>query len=105
MDIKTEIQLEFTPENIRKIVQWGAMGSNSPYSHKSIAGWCERFWNKYSDIDAPPDIELYMPLLAEIESEWDMYEAWYSEQHPHAVQAAPLLPEHYFKKWLEQLNA
>lgn len=105
MDIKTEIQLEFTPEHIRKVVQWGAMGSNSPHSHKSIAGWCERFWNKYSDIDTPSDIELYMPLLAEIESEWDMYEAWYNEQHPHPVQSAPLLPEHYFKKWLEQIDA
>jgi hypothetical protein len=66
MDIYNEIQLEFSRENVQKVIEWGASPDSSPHSHQAIASWCERFWNKYCDIDAPEEIEEVMPLLAEI---------------------------------------
>ena len=81
MDIYNEIQLEFSRDNLHKVIEWGANPDSSPHSHQAIASWCERFWNKYSDIDAPEEIEEIMPLLAEIETEWDIYVAHYKEQY------------------------
>jgi uncharacterized short protein YbdD (DUF466 family) len=105
MDIYNEIQLEFSRENVQKVIEWGASPDSSPHSHQAIASWCERFWNKYCDIDAPEEIEEVMPLLAEIETEWDVYVAHYKEQHPNGVTSSPRLPPEYFNKWLSQANA
>ncbi len=104
MDIYNEIQLEFIPEDIERVIKWGAHPDTSPHSHMAIAAWCERFWRKYCDIDAPEEIEKWMPLLTEIECEWDIYLASYTEQHPHSVKSGLKLPEHYFAKWLEVIN-
>jgi len=105
MDIYNEIQLEFSRENVRKVIEWGANLDSSPHSHQAIASWCERFWKKYCDIDAPAEIEEIMPLLAEIEMEWDIYVAHYKEQHLDSVTSSPRLPPEYFNKWLSQANA
>ena len=105
MDTYNEIQLEFVPSNLRKVIEWGAEPAKSPHSHQAIAMWCERFWNKYCEFDAPEEIEEVMPLLAEIETEWDIYIANYKEQHPHAVKSAPQLPPQYFESWAKRINA
>ena len=105
MDIYNEIQLEFKPENVKKVLAWGSKPEESPHSHQAIASWCERFWNKYSDVDAPDEIEKLMPLLAEIETEWDCYIASYKDQHPNTVKSAPSLPVEWFQEWLKKANA
>jgi len=104
MDIYNEIQLEFSRENLQKVIQWGARPDSSPHSHQAIASWCERFRNKYCDIDAPAEIEEIMSLVAEIEMEWDIFVAHYNEKHPNNVTSSPRLPPKYFNKWLSQAN-
>ena len=105
MDIYNEIQLEFNEENIRQVLVWGSMPEESPHSHQAIANWCERFWNKYCDMDAPEEIEELMPLLADVENEWDFYIAAYKNQHPHEVKSAPQLPKVHFINWLQRFDA
>lgn len=105
MDIYNEIQLEFTPGNIKRVIDWGVSPETSPHSHMAIASWCERFWRKYCDVDASDEIDKWMPLLAEIENEWDIYLAHYTEQHPHSVKSPPQLPGCYFEKWRTTINA
>ena len=105
MDIRNEIQLDFTPENVRKVLTWGANPKESPHGYQAIANWCERFWNKYCDNDAPKEIERLMPVLADVEAQWDIFMASYTEQHPHAVKTAPSLPSEWFVEWLAELNA
>jgi len=67
------IDMEFTRENLLALLSEGRNPSSSSYSHKQIAEWCESFWNKYADIDAPEDLEKLMPVLADVENQWDLY--------------------------------
>lgn len=55
------VELEFTPENALKVLAMGANPEKSPYSHKQIAEWCDRFWCMYLDVDAPKEIEKLLP--------------------------------------------
>lgn len=67
------IQLDFTVENFIKLLSFGEKPNESPYSHQEIAEWSEQFWNKYCDIDASEEIEAIMPILADVETQWDLY--------------------------------
>ncbi len=104
MDIYNHIQLEFTRENARKILGWGSCPDDSPYSHLAIAAWCERFWNAYCEIDAPPEIEEILPLLSEIETEWDVFVAEFESKSRRGATSALRLPSEYFSEWLERID-
>lgn len=67
------IELEYSKANLLFLLGHGAEPDKSPYSHKQIAEWCELFWNKYFDDDAPTEIEEIMPILADVETQWDLY--------------------------------
>jgi len=89
------------------LLAFGADPDKSPYSHKQIAEWCERFWNKYCDVDAPKDIEPLMPVLADIETQWDLYLAStlsLSELKEQDFESV-LLPVEWFINWSAEANA
>ncbi|MEI4969718.1 hypothetical protein ACK3Y1_12480 [Aeromonas caviae] len=90
-----EIQLAFTPDNVKQVLTWGAHPESAPHHHESIAHWCEAFWNKYADIDAPAEIDAVMPILAEVESNWDIHVALNKE--------SASMPAEWFVAWLSQL--
>ncbi len=73
MKLSKKIELEFNKENFLTLLSYGQQPDQSPYTHKQIAEWCEPFWNKYSDIDTSAQIEKIMPLLADVETQWDLY--------------------------------
>jgi len=60
-------------KNFITLLKLGATPAESPYSHKQIAEWCESFWNKYSEIDVSPEFENIVPILADVETQWDLY--------------------------------
>ena len=107
MELSEPINLEFTRENAIKLLSWGEEPDDSPYSHKQIAEWCERFWNIYCDVDAPDEIENIMPVLADVETQWDLYLAnTYSlEQLQTQNFEEVALPVKWFTDWLREINA
>ena len=96
MDIYNEIQLDFVPSNVKKVLSWGINPDSSPHSHQAIAGWCERFWNTYCDIDAPEEIDAVMPLLSDVETHWDIFVATNENSRQ--------MPVEWFQQWLSQIN-
>jgi hypothetical protein len=104
--VSNKIELEFTPDNAKKVIAHG-LDPESSYSHQDIAHWCEKFWNKYCDIDAPEEIEKVMPVLADIETQWDLYLAnTYSLKELKMKNFNEVrLPAEWFQKWLVEINA
>lgn len=101
------IELEFSKDNLLKLLSDGARSEDFFYSHKQIAEWCERFWNKYMDVDAPSDIEQIMPVLADVETQWDLYLAnTYAISELKQVNfESERLPTDWFNKWISVVNA
>lgn len=98
------VGLPFTSEAVLQVLEWGAHPDSSPYSHKQIALWCDQFWCRYIDLDAPPDIEKLLPILAEVETQWDLYLAnTYSLEQLRANAFEDMsLPTEWFEEWLQQ---
>ncbi|NKI97841.1 hypothetical protein [Rhizobacter sp. SG703] len=69
----SSIQLPFTVESVAKVLAWGAAPDMAPHSHRQIAEWCDRFWCRHLDVDAPEEIERLLPILADVETQWDLY--------------------------------
>jgi len=107
MKLSEPINLEFTRENTIKLLLWGEKPDDSPYSHKQIAEWCERFWNKYCDVDTSEEIEKIMPVLADVETQWDLYLAntYKLEELQKLNFEKVLLPIDWFSEWLKEVNA
>jgi hypothetical protein len=99
-----EIELEFTKSNFIFLLEHGLIPESSPYSHKQIARWCERFWNKYMDIDTSTDIESIMPLLADVETQWDLYLVDTSELKSQNLESVCMLTV-WFQNWLGEVDA
>ena len=96
------VTLPFTPESVLQVLDWGAHPGSSPHSHKQIALWCDRFWCQYLDVDAPPQIEKLLPILTDVETQWDLYLAnTYSleELRTNAFEDVNL-PTEWFEEWL-----
>ena len=101
------IELPYTRESLLSLLKHGCKPVTSPFTHKQIAEWCDRFWCKYIDIDAPAEIEALLPLLTEVETQWDLYLAntydlkqLQTESFEHVQ-----LPIEWFEEWLQQAQA
>ena len=105
MELSTPAAMPFTREAALKMLKWGAEPLTSPYSHKQIAEWCDRFWCKYLDVDAEPEIESLLPILTDVETQWDLYLAkTYSLEELRAKNfEEEQMPTEWFRDWLQQL--
>ena len=103
--VSTKIDLPFEPECVRRVLMCGANPGQSEYTHQDIAHWCERFWNKYADTDAPIERECIMPILADVETQWDLFLAnTLTLQELQSLNFAEIrLPTEWFNEWLRQL--
>lgn len=101
------IPLEFTKANALLVLSHGANPSNSPYSHKQIAEWCDKFWCQYLDADAPQEIERLLAILTSVETQWDLFLAnTYSIEQLQAESFEHVqLPTEWFSEWLNEANA
>lgn len=101
------VTLPFTREAVLHVLEWGANPDQSPHSHKQIADWCDRFWCFYQDIDAPKEIEVLLPVLSDVETQWDLYLAntySFEELRSHSFENERL-PVEWFQDWLAQVGA
>ena len=107
MKRSTPIQLEFSRENFLILLGYGAEPETSPYSHKQIAKWCELFWNKYIDVDASDEIENIMPVLADVETQWDLHlvNSYSLPELRHRNFDQENMPVEWFENWLVEANA
>lgn len=80
------------------------MGCASPYSHKQIAEWCDRFWCTHLEDDAPAGVAPLLPVLADIECQWDLYLAnnYSIEELRSQSFEDVLLPCEWFEDWISQ---
>ena len=98
-------EMPFTRDSVLQMLTWGANAEASPYSHKQIAEWCDRFWCQYLDVDADPEIERLLPVLTDVETQWDLYLAnTYTLEELRAKDfEAEQMPKEWFNDWLRQL--
>ncbi|WP_125783663.1 hypothetical protein [Pseudoalteromonas rubra] len=106
MELSKPISLDFTKENFISLLNYGADENQLTYSHKQIAEWSEKFWNKYHDIDAPKEIEDIMSTLADVETQWDLYlvSTYKVEQLQNINLDSVNLPFSWFKSWLDEID-
>ena len=99
-----KIKLPFTPQSALTVLEWGASPNSSPYCHKDISLWCDGFWCQYIDVDAAPEIESLLPILAEVETQWDLYLAntFALEELRSRSFDDVRLPTEWFSEWLRQ---
>lgn len=99
------IDQPFTFEAALRVLSWGAL-PGSPISHRQIAEWCDRFWCRYLDVDAPPDLERLLPVLTDVETQWDLYLAnTYSLEELRTGSLEHVrMPVEWFEQWLQDAN-
>ena len=100
------IDLPFTVDSARVVLSAG-LDPNSRISHQDIAHWCERFWKLYRDVDAPREIEQIMPILAGVETQWDLFIAntYKLEELQKLDFGSVRLPHEWFEDWIKRMNA
>lgn len=101
------VDLPYTRESFLQALRWGALGDTSPHSHKQIAEWCYRFWCLYLDDDAPTAIEPLLPILTDVETQWDLYLVnTYSIDE---LRTKPFedvrLPTEWFEEWIAEVQS
>jgi hypothetical protein len=103
------VTLPFTPESVIQVLEWGwgVHPEWSPHSHKQIAEWCDRFWCRYIDVDAPPEIERLLPILTDVETQWDLYLAntYKFEELRSRSFEDERIPVEWFQDWLSKVKA
>lgn len=101
MTSSDEIPLPYTRESLVYLLACGSHPYTSPYSHRAIARWCELFWNQFCDVDASDEIEQLMPVLADVENQWDHFSA---EKSCSAALEVNWMPAEWFSEWHEQVE-
>jgi hypothetical protein len=100
------VDLPFTVEAAFQVLRWGALAVGSTYSHQQIAQWCDRFWCQHLEDDAPPEIESLLPVLTDVETQWDLFLAnTYSIEEIRAGSFEQVrMPVEWFDEWLLEAN-
>jgi hypothetical protein len=100
------IALPFTVDSAKQVLEWGADPSRAPVTHHDIAHWCDRFWRKFIDVDAAPEIERVLQVLADVDCQWDLYLAnTYSLEQLRGLDLDKVcLPCEWFTDWLQALQ-
>ena len=98
------LELPHTPESVLTVLRWGAIPGSSPYTHKEIAEWCDQFWCHFMDVDAPAEIERLLPILADVDVQWDLFLANnYTFDDLRVLNLNDVrLPVAWFEDWLRQ---
>ncbi|WP_144062457.1 hypothetical protein [Simiduia agarivorans] len=105
MELSCPANMPFTRDAAIQMLKWGAKPELSPYTHKQIAEWCDKFWCQYLEVDAEPEIESLLPVLTDVETQWDLYLAnTYSiEELKTKDFENELMPKEWFNEWLRQV--
>jgi hypothetical protein len=105
--VSKNIDLPFTVESMRKILEWGASPDNSPVTHQDIAHWCDRFHMVMLDADTDKSMDAVTGIAAAVDAQWDMYLAstYTLEELQNLDFSTARIPVEWFHGWLNQLGA
>jgi len=105
MKTSPAIDLPYTKASFVQLLQQGARPDSSPFTHKQIAEWCDRFWCLYIDTEATAEVEPLLPILTDVETQWDLYLAntYTLEQLQSGSFEESRLPTDWFEDWLRQV--
>jgi hypothetical protein len=101
------IQLPLTAASVAQVLAWGVDPDAAPHSHKQIAEWCDAFWCQYHDSDAPEEVERLLPILTDVETQWDLYLAnTYSldELRSRSFENERI-PTEWFEEWIKNVRS
>lgn len=100
------IPLQFTSENLRRLVALAADSTSASYTHQQIARWCDRFWTHFYEAPDVHDRTPELDVAEDISAQWDMTIAnTYSLAERKTLDYAEFrLPQEWFVDWLRQLD-
>ena len=106
MKLSKPAEMPFTREAAIQMLKWGANPASSPYSHKQIAEWCDRFWCQFLEDDTEADIESLLPIFADVETQWDLYlvSTYSLEELKKKDFEYEQMPKEWFNEWLRQIT-
>lgn len=101
------IDLPFTVEALKTVLQLGTTPDSSPYTHQDIAHWCDRFHMAMFDRDTDQKMNVATGIAADVDAQWDMYLAnTYSLEGLQKLQHSTVcMPLEWFNDWLRQLES
>ncbi|TGG95819.1 hypothetical protein E4656_05275 [Natronospirillum operosum] len=102
------IERPFEPESLLELLQEGARGSLSRYTHFDIVDWSRRYAEDLQQ-QAPLDEEglLLWRIADDMALRWELHMAstYTIDDMKRFSQVDILLPKHYFLTWLAELDA
>lgn len=98
------IQLPFTAASVAQVLAWGAAPEKALHSHKQIAEWCDAIWCQYIDVEAPQDIERLLPILTDVETQWDLHLAnsYTADELRAQTFESERMPTAWFEEWIDE---
>ena len=74
--------------------------------HKQIVEWCESFFYKYSDADATNEYSRLLPVLNDIDAQWDLYlvNTLSPEELTNTNFESVVLPLEWFEEWISKVE-
>ncbi|SFR94332.1 hypothetical protein SAMN05216570_0969 [Dyella sp. OK004] len=98
------LNLPYIPESVLTALRWGSIPESSPHTHREIAEWCDQFWCHFMDVDAPAEIERLLPVLADVDVQWDLFLAnTYTFEQLRTLNLNDVrLPTEWFDDWARQ---
>ena len=107
MSAPTQTELPpFTREQAIRMLRLGEASPDSPFTHRQIARWCERFWCSYIDVDVSPEFELLLSVLEDVDCQWDLFLAnTYPFEELRTMDLDLVsMPALWFSEWLRKLG-
>ena len=68
----TLLSLPYTAASAIKVLEQGASGDRSPFSHRQLADWCYRFCQAHYDTEAAPEIAAVLPVVYDVDTQWEL---------------------------------
>lgn len=102
-----KIDLPFTAESMRQVLNWGLSSDASPVNHQDIAHWCDRFHMKMFDVDTEHTMDVATGIAADVDAQWDLYLAnkYTLQELQHLDFSNERLPVEWFQNWIKELES
>ncbi|MBL4771030.1 MAG: hypothetical protein JKY61_07795 [Planctomycetes bacterium] len=100
------IDLPWTTESVRTVLDWGAAPASSPHTHQEIAHWCDRFHMEHLDTEPCLALERALQVAVDVDCQWDLFLAntYTLKQLRHLDFSTVTLPTEWFDQWLLELQ-
>ena len=101
------IELPYTVGSLKKVLTWGSLSENSPFSHQDIADWCDRFAVAMQSASTDALMSKATRIAADVDAQWELYlsNTYSLEQLQRLDFGKVKIPKEWFDAWLQQLSS